>query len=275
MASLHRARMVGIAAVAFTVLAAPALHAQGQGGQGAGEGWSGSVGLGAAIAPDNEGSNDYRVLPAPRFELRKGPYGVKTNRLGLEADVTPWRRLNAGPIIRYDLGRDDDVDDARVSLLDEVDPSLEIGGHVSYAWFNLVGRGDFAAIRLSAVQDVAGGHEGLLAEANVSYFRFLSREFRVGAILGTSYGDDDFMDAYFGVDAAESARSGLSRSEADGGFKDVSATLTMSYQFTDSWGINGAAGYKRLIGDAADSAVVDEAGSENQAFGAVGFSYRF
>lgn len=261
-----------LALCAAATLAAFPASAQDRGGP---PEWTGSVGLGVGVAPDYEGSNDYQAIPAPRLELRKGGYGVKTNRLGLEADLTASRRLNAGPIIRYDLGRDDDVEDSRVSLLDEVDPSLEIGGYVSYAFPVELAPGDFGFVRLSTVQDVAGGHDGFVAEASAGYFTPIGRDFRAGAILATSYASNDYMESFFEVDAVEAARSGLSQSDADGGFKDVGLTLTLTYALNDRWDLTSFAGYKRLIGDAADSSVVDEAGSENQAFGAIGLSYGF
>lgn len=241
----------------------------------AAEEWTGSVGLGVVVTPDYEGSDDYQVLPGPKAELRKGGYGIKTNGLGLEADLTESRRFNAGPIVRFRFGRDDDVEDSAVSLLDEVDESLEIGGFVSYGFANLTRPGDFAFFRLSAAQDVLGGHDGFVAEASAGYFHPIGPDFTLGGIVSTSYASDDYMDAFFSVDAAEAARSGLSQSDADGGFKDVGLTLTIGYTLNDSWSINGAAGYRRLLGDAADSSVVDEAGDANQGFGTIGLSYDF
>ncbi|MEL6978899.1 MAG: MipA/OmpV family protein [Pseudomonadota bacterium] len=275
----RRARAIatfGAASLASMMIAAGAAGADpASGPPGGGEGWSGSVGIGAGAAPDYEGSDDYTVIPLPNFELSRGGYGVKTNRLGLEADLTPSRSFNAGPILRYQFGRDDDVEDSRVSRLDEVDPSIELGGFVSYAIPNLTGTGDVAVLRLSAVQDVADGHGGFVAEASAGYVRPVTERLSAGAFLGATYASEDYMDAFFGVSAAEAARSGLSASDADGGLKDVGVTVVLDYALTDSWSLNGVAGYKRLLGDAADSAVTDEAGSPDQAFGGLGFSYDF
>lgn len=49
----------------------------------------------------------------------------------------------------------------------------------------------------------------------------------------------------------------------------------MIYQPWQNWGFMGLATYKRLVGDAADSPVVEDEGSENQFSGGVLVFYKF
>ena len=72
------------------------------------------------------------------------------------------------------------------------------------------------------------------------------------------------MSSYFGIDAADAARSGLDQYSADEGFKDVSFGGA-AYRLFDG-GASRLAIYTRLIDDAADSPVVDDVGDENQFF---------
>ena len=83
------------------------------------------------------------------------------------------------------------------------------------------------------------------------------------------------MESYFGVSSAQSEKSGLSPFDAGGGFKNVGITLGLDYVFTDSIGIGGRAQYKRLVGDAADSPIVDDKGSADQFFSGLFLTYRF
>jgi len=82
------------------------------------------------------------------------------------------------------------------------------------------------------------------------------------------------METYFGISPAQSARSGYDVYEADGGFKDVGVTLGLDYMFTERIGIGGRAQYKRLLGDAADSPIVDNEGSADQFLSTLFLTYR-
>ncbi|HSA82816.1 MAG TPA: MipA/OmpV family protein, partial [Geminicoccaceae bacterium] len=85
---------------------------------------------------------------------------------------------------------------------------------------------------------------------------------------------EDYMSSYFGIDAADAARSGLDQFNADEGFKDVSVGGALTYRY-DRLSVSLLANYARLIGDAADSPVVDDAGDENQFFGGALVNYTF
>jgi len=98
---------------------------------------------------------------------------------------------------------------------------------------------------------------------------------KLGISLFTSYADDDYMETYFGVDANNRNRSGLPLYEAEGGMKDFGGMLNLAYAPWKHWGITGILGLKALIGDAADSPVVDQEGSESQLFGGVMGTYAF
>ena len=74
------------------------------------------------------------------------------------------------------------------------------------------------------------------------------------------------MSSYFGIDAADAARSGLAQYSADEGFKDVSFGGGATYRLFERVSISALAIYTRLIDDAADSPVVDDVGDENQIF---------
>ena len=66
------------------------------------------------------------------------------------------------------------------------------------------------------------------------------------------------MSAYFGVDSKNSLKSGIKAYDADSGFKDFGITVPLRYNASDHWSIMGVVGYKKLIGDASDSPIVED-----------------
>ena len=77
------------------------------------------------------------------------------------------------------------------------------------------------------------------------------------------------MGTYFSIGTQDAFRSGLKVYDADDGFKDVGLGLFAMWGMPDweHFRIAGKMSYFRLIEDAEDSPVVDDAGSANQLFG--------
>jgi outer membrane protein len=125
------------------------------------------------------------------------------------------------------------------------------------------------------MKDVADGVDGFIVRLRAGYRIPFSRTWILSITAYTTWADDDYMSAYFGIDRKNSLRSGLKQYDADSGFKDVGITLPLLYNASPHWSIMGVAGYKRLIGDAADSPIVDDEGDENQFVGGAFVIYRF
>ena len=90
-----------------------------------------------------------------------------------------------------------------------------------------------------------------------------------------TYASDDYMSAYFGIDALDSLRSGLPVYDADGGMKDFGLDFGVNYGITQNWDLRGLLQLKQLTGDADDDSPVVDEGSETQLFGAVLVVYNF
>lgn len=233
------------------------------------------AGLGVGLAPEYEGADEYMVLPLPRLKYETDVVTFETSGLGVAADIVTARGFDGGPIIRWNMGRSD-VDDAVVDRLDDVDGGLELGGYIGLSRpIATFGEGAplMATGRFEFTQAV-GGHEGLSGTVSAGLVKPFG-ETTVGASVFTTFSSDDYADAFFSVDARDSARSGLARYDAEGGLKSFGLTAFASHQLTEKWSINGFGSYSRLVGDAADSPIVDIRGDANQAFIGFGFSYRF
>ncbi len=228
-----------------------------------------NVGLGAGAVPDYEGSEDYEAVPL-LFARMQWPTGRYVEFFGnkLEANLLASDMWSFGPLVRYREKRDDDVDNDVIARMREVDESVEVGAFVR------LGIGNWSA-SINAAQDVADGHDGYLVGFSGGYTMPVNPCLRLAGQVFTTYADNDYMNTYFSVDADNAARTGLPLYSASSRFKDVGAVLTARYAPWEKWGVMGIVGYKRLLGDAKNSPVVDDEGDNNQYLGGVMAMYSF
>jgi outer membrane protein len=239
--------------LAFTLFSAVSLQA---------EIYKLSMGAGVGLAPDYEGSDDYTGTPMLFGEAvwDSGRY-LKLDGSKLRANILSHERFRFGPVANYRLGRDDavDVDDDRVKRMKKVDDSFELG---AFAGIQI----DNWSVMLEGLSDVSDGHDGFVATLSSQYAWQVSDPFILSFGVSTSWADNDYMRSFFDVDAGDSARSGLKQYKADDGFKDVGCSLKADYIWSDNWSTRVSGSYKRLVGDAEDSPIVDDRGDENQFF---------
>lgn len=237
--------------------------------------WTGYVAAGAAMLPEFDGSEDYQVIPILAGQVNKDNYYIATRGLGLVANIVDSRYFNFGPVANFRFGRDDDVDNNVIARLREVDESLELGAFASYILRDNFYTGDNFEVSLTLTQDVIDGHGGVLGDIGASYFVPVRRDLRLGVNAGLDYQSNEYMDSFFSIDANNAARSGLAQYEAGSGFHSGSLGGMALYSFNRQWGMVGIAQYTRWMGDASDSPIIKQEGSENQFFGALGVTYRF
>jgi MipA family protein len=210
--------------------------------------WHVTVGAGASFQPKYEGSDEFEVSPIPfvsaeffdRITIDPTGIGVKAYEKGpLRFDV------NVG----YDSGRQEDDADALRGMGD-VDFGVTVGGKATYSFGP-------ANIFLS-VDKTIGGSEGLLAKAGASISQPVTQSLILGAEASATFADDNYMEAYFGVDRKQAARSGYSQYEAGAGIKSIDLSASATYLINDNWVIKGQQSVGFLVGDAADSPIVKE-----------------
>lgn len=260
-------------AAAVSAFSLPALAEEPQPPEGNG-GISGFFALGPAVSPEFEGSSDYE--PVPLIISRVDAFNLSLEIEGLDArlNLLPRSRFQFGPAATYRPGRDD-VSNDTVDRLSSIDDAFELGGFVRYRFTELLDPRDEFDLSAQVLADVTGAHEGLTATLGGGYALFFGQRWRLGLGTEVTFASDDYMQTYFGVDARDAARSGLQRYESDAGLKDISAEATLSYNFSESWGVVGRVEYTRLVGDAADSPIIDDEGSPDQAFAGLAVLFRF
>jgi MipA family protein len=256
------------AAMSLSFLVAAAAHAQ-QSADGL------EVTLGVGAAPDYLGSDDYMAAPLPGFRYRRGDMTVRSNNLGVEAS---WSLglVSIGAIARLEPGRNDlfDVKDRVIKRLAPVKATAEVGA-LAEAVFPLGDReGVLLVSRVSLVRRVSDS-DSWLVEASAGPLVQLSPALSLGAFVTASVQSDGYADAFFSVDGAGAARSGLRQFRAGGGCRDVGVSVLATGAVSERIAMSAIVAYTRLQDDARRSPIVRERGAASQRFAGVSLTYRF
>ena len=226
-----------------------------------------SLGLGVGMAPDYEGSEDYTAVPLVFARVGWGD-GDYVMLKGTQLKWNLWNdQIEFGPLLQYRMERDD-VDNDQVDAMEKIDDAVEAG-------FFVTGRSGPWSATLDFAADISGEHDGYLVTLGGNYQQDFSEMFKVTYGLSTTYASDKYMSTYFSVKPGNRGTSTLPNYKAEKGFKDIGVNVAADYKFNEKWSVVGNLGYSYLVGDAADSPIVDDEGSEGQFFlGAMGV-YRF
>jgi outer membrane protein len=228
--------------------------------------------IGPSLAPDYEGSDDYSPYPLIIGRWQRGARFVEFEGDTLRANILPAGLLQAGPVLLLRQGRQD-VSDDRIERMRHVRHSLEAGGFIGMEIRDPDELRRYADLRLQVVSDVTGVNNGYETRLNLRGGAPLPGPWTIDAEIFSDYGNANYMDSYFSVDADDASRSGLPQFHASSGFRDVGTDAMLTYHLSDHWGIGAIFEYKRMLGDAADSPVVETAGSADQFIGALTLTF--
>lgn len=233
--------------------------------------WRVTLGAGGVYAPSYEGDDAYRLSIVPNIEVRYGDRFDASFQNGVRYRLVNSPTLRLGPIGRVKFSRSEDgeqtfavggEDTEDLRGLGDVDTSIELGLFAEYEFSNLT---------LSAeARQAVSGHEGWVADLGA---RWSGRGQMFGRGVSWSAGPrarfvgDAYNEAYFGVDALQSAASGLAVFDAAGGLHSYGFGASVVAPLTPEgrWALVAIAGYDVLTGDAADSPLVRERGRAEQA----------
>jgi outer membrane protein len=233
------------------------------------------VGVGGGAYPDYLGSDNYTAGAAPFFrwtftgQQRYLQFLVTELSLNVLDDPT----FAFGPVLNYRFGRNDDVEDHKVRKMEEIDDTVEAGAFASYTWKDTNNPRHRFIASLEGLFDVGGEYDGWTAMANARYWFPVSKPIDLLIGVGTTYGNSQYMNTYFGVSSDDAARAGLKKFEADGGFRDVNAQFAAVFHFSMNWHLGVGVKYFDLVSDAADSPIVDKRGDANQFVYGLGLAY--
>ncbi len=255
-----------------TLLLSPAIASAQDAPAKSGE-FSGYTTIGIAAVPDYEGADDHRILPLVDGKVFLGERYVAVEGSVVRANILNSKTFEFGPVASFTFGRDDDIESRAVAQLGTIDDAYEVGAFAAVSFE--VGGNDTLRFGLQGVHDVSDVHDDFVVTANATYTAAIGERLNLMVDLGASYAGDDYAETYFSVTPVGSIATGFTVFDAEGGLKDVGAQLTASYRIGANWGIAANAGYRRLLGDFADSPVVSNGGSADQLSGGVGVFFTF
>lgn len=239
--------------VLFFLAAIMASPVHSQPGGDAPVGWELSVGAGLVVGQETFGSEALRVIPVPAFDVRhrSGFYANPNRGLGFEGRVGPVQGY-AG--LGVDFTNRDPEASNRLQGLRRVPETAALKTGVKTTFRRV----DFS-LDISSRLGPAD-RQGTQFVFDVGSARPLNlrnpRTILGGGAFVTAV-DGRFADQFLSVTAQESARSGLAPFEARGGLLDAGLRLQWIERYTPRWSSFVQVSAAGLLGDAADSPVVE------------------
>jgi outer membrane scaffolding protein for murein synthesis (MipA/OmpV family) len=236
---------------------------------------SGTVAGGIAAVPEYEGADKIRVIPLVSGKVLWGNRYVAIEGATARINLLSSDSFEFGPSADLTFGRDTNVGSLPVRKLGRIDDAYQIGAFAAMKFGSIVTNGDELRFSVQATRDVSDVHQGWLGDAAVSYRLAVSKKFAVNGQASLRFADDKYARTYFSVNSAKAAASRLAPFAPKGGVKDIGLSLTTTYAISDRWSLIGFGGYRRLVGDFADSPIVKTAGDPNQFTGGIGVGFSF
>jgi len=246
-----------------------------------------TIGAAAVYLPDYEGSNDYRVVPAPGAIGSVGGFSFTLAGNRLSIDLIPNRPgptwdFQAGPIgvVNFNRSNNDSIDDPRIRALGEQETAIELGGYIGVGKMGVITSDyDKLSISLSYRHDVADAHDSGIWQPSINYVTPLSRKAAVAVFASAEHAGRGYARAYYDVTPLQSVASGLPVYSADSGWKSYSLGILGTYALTGDllkgFKLVAAGTYGRILDDFGRSPVVSIAGDRDQWLGAIGLAYTF
>jgi MipA family protein len=236
-------------------------------------GLSGRIGLGVASVPTYEGSPNRRTLAGPELTLsyRSRDWGsIEFGQRGLIWNAVEAGRFRFALVAQFDPGRKDrdtstlnpTPGDKRLAGMGNVQSSTEAGLGIGYGPLMVVARQSLSE----------RGTQGAQVDMSVEVPWSLSDRLGLRFALGATWANQDTMQTYFGVTAAQAQATSFSVYTPRSGCRKVDASVGAEYAVAPSWKLHANLAFSRLGDDAAASPLV---GRRNGASAALAVAYEF
>ncbi|WP_161630974.1 MipA/OmpV family protein [Niveispirillum irakense] len=241
--------------------------------------WKLSASLATLYMPAFTGSKDDQALVVPDIKVEYQDVFFASLFEGIGYNIINSGGWRAGPIVKLDIGRDEDDDNPfriagnktrALRGLGDVSATPELGGFVEYS----IDRFSYSI----EVRQGVSGHKGLIADISAHYMDMIKPSGQpVTYLIGphVTLASGKYNNTYFGIDESQSANTGLQRYKADAGLVSYGVSAFVMTPVTDALSLGLIARYDRLGSEAADSPLIQERGRKNQFIAGVRLTYEF
>lgn len=222
------------------------------------------IGVIGGVAPEYQGSDEYELSYAPNIYIVWHDFlFIKGRKLGIQAFNST--HFYGGAFVRYTGGRSDNNDG--LEALGDISRTFTSGAYLNYRYEGIRLKTE---VRHDFFEE---GHATLLIASLSSRIPWRDPLFQLS--VETTWASKEYMNTFFGISRFQSMQSGLAQFDANSGIRDVSFNLGTAYKFDEHWSVSAQAIYQHLLGDAADSPIVRDVGSENNFILGLGLNYTF
>src|SRR5215467_5696755 len=232
--------------------------------------WRVSLGAGLDYVPKFPGSDGHKILPLPfvaasygRFFF--GAFPGAASLAGVGVNLYQDRNWRLGVALSAGLAERKESDDARLRGLGDVDRTASAGVAVAYtqSWY---------VLGASVLTDILNHGQGTLVSVNAIARHRASDRLTFFGGPGVTWADATYTQTFFGVNAEQSAASGLPQFQTHPGLNSARLGLGAGYRIDERWSALGFASLSTLLGDAVNSPITE---SRSQYFLGVAVFYRF
>jgi outer membrane protein len=236
---------------------------------------------GLVSAPSFLGSSETSVYAIPNISVAIGDRLNISLLDGVSYDFYKDNNLTAGAVLTYDFGREDtpsdhglllsNVANSEIAGLGDIEETAEIGGYLEYTFGNI-------QASLAVRKGVDGGHDGIVGDVDVTYnapVEIFGKQSVISFGPTASFSDDSYASTFFDVSAAQSAASGISEYDADGGLTSYGLHASAYVPLNQNVALVGFAAFDQLTGDVGESSIVQERGAEEQVTAGLVLNYNF
>lgn len=240
-----------------------------------------TVSGGLVSAPLFLGSSETAIFALPNIYVAVGDRLNISLLDGLSYDVYKDDNLTAGAVLTYDAGREDTPSDSALLLSDvarseitglgDIEETVEIGGYIAYSFGSM-------QAKFSMRKGVDGGHDGVVGDVEVIYnapVEIFGKPSVISFGPTASFSDSSYASTFFDVSAVQSAASGISEYDADGGLMSYGLHASAFVPLNQNVALVGFAAFNQLTEDVGDASIVQERGSEDQATAGLMLNYTF
>lgn len=222
------------------------------------------VALGVGSAPDYIGSadNEAALGPMARYYFSDKRY-IQLLGPQLSLNLLNDEVWQFGPQLLWRFERGSDVDDPVVKRMRQIDSAVEAGVFVAATW--KIGADPRERFGIRA--DIQAGENGYEGTLTANYFLPVAKTVVLNFGGGMGFTNDKWARTYYGVEGSDVAlfpSLGGREYKPDGGVNDYRVNVSALMHLSPNWHLGVGARYQRLQGDAADSPIVEERGSQDQ-----------